>query len=144
MASQRGWVAGKVHNFFGAELRELLSSFRAQSCSRRIQEYEVRSFFGFFQKLFRMLVVRYDCDASSFRISIKIPRGGKIGIHAHNSLKFLCKWKCEEPDSRIQIQRQRAMRIRRHGLQQILDQEAVYLKERKMADPVFVSPRFVR
>ena len=36
------------------------------------------------------------------------------------------------------------MRIGCHGLQQVVDQEAVHLKERKMADPVFESAGFMR
>ncbi len=75
---------------------------------------------------------------------MEIPRRGKIRIHAHHFLKRLCERQREESNTRIQIQRQRATRVRRHGLQQILDQEAVHLKERKMADPKFVSAGFVR
>src|SRR6266481_68403 len=67
IARKRGWIAGEVYNFFGAEVRELLSSFRAQSGSRRIKEYEVWFFFGFLQKLFRMLVVRQDGYACNLR-----------------------------------------------------------------------------
>ena len=54
---------------------------------------------------------------------------------------WLSQRKREEPNSRIEIERNRAMRICRHGLQQILNQEAVHLKEGKMADAVFMAAR---
>src|ERR1700687_262385 len=46
IASQRGWIAGKINNLFGAEFGELLCGFRTQSRSRWIQNYEVWFFFG--------------------------------------------------------------------------------------------------
>ena len=59
-------------------------------------------------------------------------------------MKRLRQRQSEEPNSRVQIQCQRAMRICRDSLQQIIDQEAIHLKKRKMADAEFVSARFVR
>ena len=91
-----------------------------------------------------MFIVRDNRDARHLRISVKVPRSSKIGIHAHHFSECLRQRQREEPHARIQIQRQLAMRIGCHGLQQILDQKSVHLKERKMADPVFESAGFMR
>jgi len=109
----------------------LSAAFRAQSRSRRIQHDEFRFFIRFFQKLFRMFIVRDDCDARDLCVGVEIPRRGEIRIHTHDSLERLASGNVKNPTPELQIQSQRATRIGRHGFQQILDQETVYLKKRK-------------
>src|SRR6266851_5240163 len=90
-----------------------------------------------------MFIVRSDRDARQLSIGMQIPRRCEIRIYAHNFCESSSQRKREEPNSGIEIERKRATRICRHGLQQILDQEAVHLKEGKMADAVFMAARVV-
>ena len=90
-----------------------------------------------------MFVVGSYKNARKFRVSFEIARRCEIRIHAHDFSKRLRQRKSEESHSGIQIQCQFAAGMCHDGLQQILDQEAVYLKKRKMADAVFVSTYFL-
>src|SRR5207245_9456752 len=102
------------------------------SGSWRIKDYKVWPCFRFFQKLFGMFIVLDNRDARHLSISVKVPCSSKTGIHAYHFSQCLRQWQREEPDAQIQIQRQFAKRIGCHGLQQILDQKSVHLKERKI------------
>ena len=90
-----------------------------------------------------MFVVRYNSNLCEFGIREQISCRCKIGIHAHRFGKSLCQREREESDSGVQIQRHVAARVCHNRLQQVLNQEAIYLKKGKMADAILIPARFL-
>src|SRR5882762_4386474 len=57
IASQRGRIAGKIHNLRSSQRRQFLRCYCTQSRARRIQNHEIRPLFRLLQKFFSVFVV---------------------------------------------------------------------------------------
>src|SRR5205085_5210049 len=82
--------------------------------------------------------MRSDRNAREFCIRLEISRGGEIGIDADDFPERLRQRQSEEPDSCVQVESGLAIGVRHHGFEQILNQKAIHLKERQMADTILI------
>src|SRR5882672_3806246 len=134
VARQGRWIAGKIDNLRGEEFRQLCRRRLTEAGARWIEYDEVWLFSVFFQKLFRMEIVRSNAKAGRFGVGAQVANRGKVCVHGSNSFERFCQRQGEETHPGIEIERKRAFLAGHHRLQEIFDQEAVHLKKRKVVD----------
>src|SRR6516164_887959 len=143
IARQCRRITGEISDVRRTQIGQQNSRLGAQARPRGIEHYEIGLFLLLLEKLFRVLVIRDDRDTRRFRVRSQVAGGRKICVHAHNSRKSLRERQCEKPHPGIKIKCIKTLRSLKNGLQQILDQESVHLKKRKMVHAKREAARLV-